>query len=141
VSANDGTIAPSAIDRIAQQLELVRSKSIAVRRLNLLSKLAGAVQLVGGTLLGVGAGNGIHFLLPSGKSVVAYPAVGVPTSQTLHEASLVASSSDVVVIYDHVGINPHWLNHLDWLGSHITAPRWIRVTEAAWDLPDWIERS
>jgi hypothetical protein len=36
-----------------------------------------------------------------------------------------------------VGLHPAWLAHLDWLGGHIRAARWVKATEAAWQLADW----
>ena len=140
LNSTDGSIAPGAIERICVQLEAVRSESVAVRRLNLVSKLGYAVRLIGGTLDGVGIGNGIYLRLPDGRPLVAYPAVGVPTAQTLHEARLFSPADNVAVIYDHIGLSESWLRHLDWLGENILVPRWVKVTEAAWDFADWEDR-
>jgi hypothetical protein len=136
VGATDGLIAPEAIERICVQLEVVRSESVAVRRLNLVSKLGYGVRSIGGTVAGVGIGSGAYLRLPDGKLVVAYPSVGVPTAETLHEARLFSPDADVAVIYDHIGISEKWLQHLNWLGDNITMPRWVKVTEASWDLAD-----
>ena len=137
LSKHTRRFAPSALRRIGVQLELVRSESIAVRRLNLVSKIVSGVEQIGGRVVGIGTGSGVHLQLADGKSVVGYPAVGVPTAETLHEARLATPADDVAVIYDPIGISPDWQKHLDWLGTHIAVPRWVKVTDAAWDFADW----
>lgn len=130
-------LARATIARIISQLELVRSESIAIRRLNLYSKLAHAIQSVGGSVIGVGIASGVYLALPDGRTLVAYPTVGVPTAESLHEARLSAATDDVAVVYDPIGISPTWLKHLEWLAEHIAVPRWVKVTDAAWDFADW----
>ncbi len=131
------TIARSALDRIVAELEIVRSESIAVRRLNLVSKLTSGIERLGGKVDGIGTGSAVHLRLVDGKRLVAFPAVGVPTAETLHEARLATTVDDVAVIYDPIGISTEWAEHLTWLGSHIAVPRWVKVTDAAWDFADW----
>ena len=137
LTKHNRTFARSALDRIGAQLEIVRSESIAVRRLNLVSKLANGIEQIGGSVVGIGRGTGVYLRLADGKTVVAYPAVGVPTAETLHEARRATPADDVAVIYDPIGISPEWQEHLDWLGTHIAVPRWVKVTDAAWDFADW----
>ena len=43
----------------------------------------------------------------------------------------------VAVVYDHVGMHPQWLQHIDWLGSHVRSARWLKAHEVAWQLADW----
>jgi hypothetical protein len=132
-----GRLADEAIGRICIQLEEVRSESHAVRTVNLVSHLRYAVEKIGGSVSGVGLHNAVHLRLADGKHVVVYPAVGVPTSTTLHDATINAPDRSVAVLYDPVGLHPRWLGHLDWLGSHVHGARWVKVTEAAWHFADW----
>jgi len=132
-----GVITEPVVMKICHQLEVVRSGGIAVRRVNLVGGLAHSVQMIGGSVEGVGPANGVHLRLPDGCALVVYPAVGVPTSLSLHEAVEHAPNKPVAVIYDHVGLNSKWLQHLDWLGGYISGPRWIKASEAAWQLADW----
>ncbi|MCO1381917.1 hypothetical protein [Burkholderia multivorans] len=67
----------------------------------------------------------------------AYPTVGVPTSTTLHDASINSPDRSVAVVFDHVGLHPRWLGHLDWLGDHIRTARWVKASEAGWQFADW----
>lgn len=137
VDPNTGRLADSSVERICLQLEEVRSQSHAVRSVNLVSNLRNAIQTIGGQVIGVGPNRAVHIRLPDGRNVVAYPTVGVPTSTTLHEASTSSPNQSVAVIYDHVGLHPRWQGHLDWLGQHIQAARWVKASEAGWQFADW----
>jgi len=137
VDADTGLLADRAVARICLQLEAVRSQSHAVRTLNLVSTLRNAVEQIGGTVAGVGLHKAVYLQLADGRDVVAYPAVGVPTSTTLHDATTNAPDRSVAVVYDPVGLHPSWLGHLDWLGRQIRSPRWVKVNEAAWQFADW----
>lgn len=139
VDAATGALTAPAIDRICVQLETVRSESHAVRALNLVSSLRLAVEKIGGEVSGVGLNNGVNIRLPDGKRLIAYPAVGVPTSSTLHDAVTNAGERSVAVVYDPIGLSPRWLGHLDWLGTHVRVVRWVKISEAAWQLADWQE--
>lgn len=133
---NTGFLSQQAIERICVQLETVRSQSHAIRNLNLVSNIRNAVTQIQGEVLGVGAHNAIFIRLPGEKEVIVYPTVGVPTSVTLHDASINSSKKSVAVVYDPVGLHSRWLGHLEWLGSEIHSVRWVKSFEAAWRFAD-----
>lgn len=137
VDAGTGRLADVAVERICLQLEAVRSQSHAVRNVNLVSNLRNAVETIGGHVAGVGLNKAVYIQLPDGRNVVVYPTVGVPTSTTLHDASTNSPDRPVAVVYDHVGLHPRWLDHLDWLGDHIHTARWVKASEAGWQFADW----
>ncbi len=137
IDTSTGRLADEAVARICLQLEEVRSQSHAVRHVNLVSNLRNAIQTIGGRILGVGANKAVYIQLPDGQNIVAYPTVGVPTSTTLHDASTNSPDQSVAVVYDHVGLHPRWLGHLDWLGQHIHSARWVKASEAGWKFADW----
>jgi len=137
IDSTTGRLAAEAIERICLQVETVRSQSIAVRSLNLVSNLRNAVEQIGGTVSGVGLNKAVYIRLADGRDVVVYPTVGVPTSVTLHDATTNAPDCSVAVLYDHVGLHPSWLGHLEWLGCHIHTARWLKASEAAWQFADW----
>ena len=137
IDPTTGRIAEVAVERICLQLEEVRSQSHAVRSVNLVSNLRNAIQSIGGQVVGVGANRAIYAQLPDGRNVVVYPTVGVPTSSTLHDASTNSPDQSVAVVYDHVGLHPKWLGHLDWLGEHIHSAKWVKASEAGWQFADW----
>jgi hypothetical protein len=137
VDPNTGRITDDAVGRICLYLEAVRSRSHAVRNINLASRLRSAVEQIGGKVVGVGLNKAIYVRLANGREVVVYPTLGVPTSKTLYDAMTNAPDRSVAVVYDPVGLHPDWLGHLDWLGEHIRSARWVKVTEAAWQFADW----
>ena len=137
MDAGTGRLADDAIERICIQLEAVRSQSHAVRSVNLVSNLRNAVETIGGQVTGVGLNKAVYIQLPDSREVVVYPTVGVPTSTTLHDASANSPDRSVAVVFDHVGLHPRWLEHLDWLGGHIRTARWVKASEAGWQLADW----
>ena len=134
---NTGRVSDSAIARICLQLEEVRSKSHAVRTINLMSNLRIGVEAIGGEVIGMGAGKGIHVRLPTDQLVVVYPTVGVPTSTTMHEASMNSPDQSVAILYDHVGLHPRWLDHIDWLEKCIQTTHLVKACEAGWQFADW----
>jgi hypothetical protein len=132
-----GRLKEEAIARISLKLEAVRSQSLAVRNLNLVSSIRNAVEQIGGRVEGVGLNKAVYIQLPDGRNVVVFPNVGVPTSMTLHDATTNAPDRSVAVVYDSVGLHPSWQGHLDWLGGHIRTARWVKSSEAAWQFADW----
>jgi hypothetical protein len=134
IDVASGQLTDAVIERICTQLEFVRAQSHAVRGLNLFSNLKLAIERIGGGVAGVGVHNAIYLKLPNGKAIVAYPAVGVPTSVTLNEA---VDRAFAAVVYDHVGLDERWIKHLAWLGDNIHAARWVKASEAAWTFAGW----
>jgi len=137
VDPKSGRITTEALERICLQIEEVRSQSHAVRFVNLVSNLRNAIETIGGEVTGVGINKSIYLQLPDGKRLIVYPVIGVPTSTTLHDASIFSPHQLAAVVYDHIGLHPKWLNHLDWLGQHIHSARWVKASEASWIFADW----
>jgi hypothetical protein len=137
VDQTTGQLTDRAIDQICYQLEAVRSRGHAVRNLNLASHLRIAVEKIGGYVMGVGINKAMYLRLADGKDVVVYTTLSIPTSITLHHAARNSPNSSVAVVYDHVGLHPDWLEHLDWLGNQISVVRWVKATDAAWCFADW----
>ncbi|HFF3031788.1 TPA: toll/interleukin-1 receptor domain-containing protein [Stenotrophomonas maltophilia] len=136
-----GRLADEAVERICLQLERARSESIAVRHVNLVSKIRADILKIGGQFLGAGRSNSLHLQLADGHPLVAYPSVGVPTSSTLHEASINCLGKSAAVVYDSIGLLPTWQTHLDWLGGYVRGVRWIKASEAAWQFAAWEEHA
>lgn len=140
IDADTGKLVDEVVSRICLRLEAVRVESHAVRNVNLVSNLRNCIAQIKGEFIGVGANKAVQIKLPDGRDVVVYPTVGVPTSTTLHDASASSPNQSVAVIYDHIGLHPRWLEHLDWLGSHIRPVRCVKSSEAAWKFADWADR-
>lgn len=132
-----GALAESAINRISEQLEAVRSLSHATRQLSMITAVQSAVELVEGNLVGVGANRGMLLKLRSGREIFVQPTIGIPTSLTLQETLERAGNVDSAVVYDHFGMKKSWQLHMDWLASKVTGSRWMKRTDAAWDIGGW----
>lgn len=137
IDSATGCLSDSAIERICTQVETVRSQGIAVRHVNMVGRIQNEIEMIGGRLLGIGPHKAIYLLLADGRNVVAYPIVGVPTSINLHLAVSHAGISPPAVIYDHVGLLPSWVKHIDWLGENIKTAKWVKACEAGWQFADW----
>ena len=137
IDAAMGLLQPAAIEKICVRAETCRSEGLAVRWLNFLSRFRQAVEQIGGSVSGVGPYHAIHVTLPSGKTLTAFASLGIPSAVQLHQAQQRAPAGDVAVVYDPVGLNKEWIDHLEWLGVHITPVKWLKSHETAWALADW----
>jgi len=137
IDASTGRLEDSAIERICSQVEAARSEGIAVRHVNMVGRIRNEIEKIGGRLQGIGPHKAVYLQLADGRGVVAYPTVGVPTSVTLHNAATHAGGSLPAVVYDHVGLLPSWIKHIDWLGEHVKTARWVKACEAGWQFADW----
>ncbi len=137
IDLDTGKLTDRAISDICLQLETVRSRSHAVRNLNLVSNIRLDIEKIGGSVAGVGINRSVFIRLPNGNDLVVYPTVGVPTATTLHDAMKSSPGRSVAVVFDYVGLHPDCLEHLDWLGVHIRSARLVRVNESAWHFADW----
>ncbi|WP_229634098.1 toll/interleukin-1 receptor domain-containing protein [Duganella qianjiadongensis] len=132
-----GQFAQSAIDRICSQLEDVRSLSHATRHLSMVTAVQDAVQQVEGKFDGIGANRTLHLTLRSGRKLMVQPTIGVPTSTILQETFERAGPDESAIVYDHFGLKRSWQSHMNWLAQKVPGARWIKKTDAAWDLGGW----
>lgn len=134
---SDQTLEASALDRVCDRLEDFRSLAHATRHLGIVGAVEEAVAKIGGEVEGMDAHRAMQVRLNKTTRILIQPTVGVPTAVTLQHALERAGKSDAAIVYDHVGIKPSWIAHLRWLASSIKGARWIKSTEAAWDLAGW----
>jgi hypothetical protein len=138
-----GRLSDGVIRRICAQLEALRSRGHAVRHQQLFSHVQQAMELLGGSITGVGARHAMHLRIPRGRGerqAIVYSTVGVPTAVTLYEVLKQSESGrSLALVYDETGVERSWLDHLDWLGHYIHEGRWVKATEAAWNFSDWEE--
>lgn len=139
--AADGPIADQSVNRITGAIENLRSRSIAARLMAIVGKLRIEAEAVGAKVENIGVHRAIPLLLTNGKRLYAYPVVGVPTSDMLNDVANKAQNAgqgtDALLVYDHLGIKPAWLDHLKWLDDNIDVVRAIRVREASWALAEF----
>lgn len=121
-------------EEIAIEVERIRSRSIAARFRSLTGKLTAELTRIQAQVEGIGASHAIAVRLSKGRRLRAYPIVGVPTANVLHEIAernMGSEDEAAVLVYDHAGIRDPWIKHLDWLDANISAVETIKVFEAA----------
>jgi hypothetical protein len=134
----DGPIVDVTANSIVLRVERLRSMSIAARYMSITGKLRADVEKIGGAIEGIGAHRAMAVRILNNKLVWAYPVVGIPTAETLNDivkkAKRAEQDSSPILVYDHIGIRPGWIEHLSWLDEQIKSVRAIRVSEAGWAL-------
>lgn len=140
-----GSLSENAIEEISKKLEDVRSRSIAARSLSIAGKFRAALSTIGAEVVGVGLHRSIKARLEDGRMLTAYPAVGVPSAQTINSVETLASTNrdnaiKPLLIYDHTGIGPAWEKHLKWLDAYVLNVELIDVSRAAWEIIGRIEQ-
>jgi hypothetical protein len=133
----DFSLQPTALDRVCDQLEDFRSLAHATRHLSIVGAVEDAVAKIRGRVEAMDAHRAMQIRLHSGKQLIVQPVVGIPTAVTLQQALQRAGKLESAIVYDHMGIKPSWLTHMSWLGTSVQGARWIKSSEAAWDLAGW----
>lgn len=133
----DGQLIDAAVQRVCRQLEAVRSLSHAVRMMSLMESVRGAIDQIEGRVDAVGPGRMMQVTLRSGRQISVQPTLGVPTAVTMQETLVRAGHENCAVVYNHYGMMKRWQDHLDWLARRVGGSRWIRQSDAAWDLAGW----
>lgn len=131
-----GQLTQAIVEAIALQVEVLRSKSVALRHANITGHLRSSIEKMGGSVEGVGQRRSLVLKMPSGEPLVAHPSVGVPTAVTLHDAVRDGDPRRAILVYDHVGLSEQWMSHLDWLGTSFNAVKWIKSRQAGWELSE-----
>jgi hypothetical protein len=140
----DGPLTTPVVERILNTVELLRSRSLALRHAAIAGALRSATEEIGGSVVAIGARRGMKIVLADGRTFCAFPAVGVPTAEHLQEAAehlkvveLSTAATAPVLVYDHVGLHHRWQKHLDWLHENLHVVKTLQITQAAWQLADW----
>lgn len=132
---------PELLSLIAKRAETLRSRSIATRHLDLVGRLKSEVERIGGQFEGIGSYRSVSVTLPRGRTLEAYPMVGVPTAEMLNDIQNKAGKAGhgrfPCLVYNHVGIRPLWMEHLRWLDTEISSVRTLKVSDAGWELVEW----
>lgn len=141
LEGSDGPIVAATVGQIMLAVESLRSRSIASRYMSITGKLRADVERIGARVEGIGAHRAVAVRLLNDRKIWAYPIVGVPSAETLHDVADKARRADQsekpILVYDHVGIREAWSAHLKWLDENISAVQAIKVSEAGWVLAAW----
>lgn len=132
--APDQTLPESRIEQIAQILERLRSKSVAIRQAKLIGTLRSAASNLNGRLSHPGLMRRVKCTFPGGKALQVYPIVEIPTAEHVHRIVENAENSTCALLYDHLGVMQKWQDHLSWLGKQVDDFHWIRAGHVYNDL-------
>jgi hypothetical protein len=139
--APKGPLIEAMVTRIILEVESLRSRSIAARHMLMAGRLRAEVVKIGGAFIGIGAHRAMRLRLEGGRELLAYPMVGVPTAETLHDVASKAIQAGFgeppILVYDPTGIRAQWETHLKWLDDNIASVRAIKIIEAGFALVSW----
>lgn len=138
-SGQAGQLTLAAIKRICDAVEDTRTRSVTARFQQLISTLQASVLRGRGKLEGLSLRRSLIVATPKGKRIAVYPALGVPTSYTLFDATRDNHPPPVAVVYDDGGVEEQeWKAHMDWLSRYVKgAVRLVSSYKAGWDFSDW----
>ncbi len=117
--AMESSLTSTTADRVIQQAEVTRIRSLNARRLRVVTDLVDQAQANGLTAV-VHPVDGVDFLRNDRKVARAIPIVGIPDAPTIQEVE--RSMSEEVrlrtrLIYNGLGLDPDWRQHLEWLNA------------------------
>lgn len=137
--AQPGHLSYAAIKRICDSVEDARTRSVTNRFQQLISTLKDSVERGGGTLDGLSLRRSLTVTTPGGKRIAVYPALGVPSSYTLFDATRGDHVPPSAVVYDDTGVEEQdWKDHMEWISSHVKgAVRLVSSFKAGWHFSDW----
>jgi len=135
----NGHLNDEVVLNICNGVEDLRARSVAERYQRLLSTLKDSVAKGRGKIEGVSLRRSLIVATPNGTRIAVYPALGVPTSHTLHNATLDNHPSPVAVVYEEAGIDEQeWKAHMDWITHYVRgAVRLVSSHRCGWDFADW----
>ena len=127
-----GVLEKHVLEDIVDQVERLRARGMAARHTEVAGKLKVGIEATGGRIVGIGAYRSVSIKLKNGVEAWAYPVIGVPTANLMHDISQRAQNgnqSKPYLVYDHTGITEPWLMHLDWLDKFIPEVDFLRVSD------------
>lgn len=132
-------LSPAALERLCNEVEQARTRSVAARYTQLISTLRESVRRSGGSIEGMSLRRSVIVKVRNGKRIAVYPALGVPTSYTLFDATRDSHTPPVAVVYDEGGIEEReWKAHMEWVSHHVRpAVRLVKGYTAGIDFNDW----
>lgn len=135
----NGQLTPSATLAICDEVERVRTVSVTARYQLMISTLAGSIQRGGGRIEGTSLRRSLIVSTPSGKKIAVYPTLGVPTTYTLHDATLDGHPPPVAVLYEEAGAEDRqWRTHMNWISQYLDhAVRLVDSYRSGLVFQDW----
>lgn len=118
-----GKITDDKVNAILITAERLRSKSIAIRHLKMVSQIKEEATSLGYSYEGIGKHRAVLLRNANSNRVLAYPIVGIPNAMTInsiHQNHLNTQTPISIFVYDDAGFSKKWMNHIEWL--HVVVP-------------------
>ena len=139
-SDNKSYLSEDTISKIVNQVESLRSRSLASRQDNIITEFISAANKAG-IKVDLQPNKFITLQCSDGKELVIIPTVGVLKAFVYNQSEKLVSrikSTNVVevyLLYDHRNIREKWLSHLDWLDNYLPV-KTIKIVE----VEKWLKR-
>lgn len=133
------TLTEECLTRICRSIEDLRAEGVATRYHQLMDVFGASVRRARAKIAGYSLRRSITVETSQGNIISVYPALGVPTTYTLHDATLDNRPLPVAVVYDGVGIEEkRWVTHMNWISEYLKNDvRLIEPHAAGWKFEDW----
>ncbi|OCW20438.1 toll/interleukin-1 receptor domain-containing protein [Pseudomonas sp. S3E12] len=137
--ADGQSLTPACLHRICSSVESLRAEGVATRYHQLIDAFRASLQRSRATIEGYSMRRTITVKTRLNEYISVYPTLGVPTTYTLHEATLDNHTPPVAVVYDDVGIDEkRWVTHMEWIGGFLNDKvRLIKPYSSGWHFEDW----
>lgn len=134
-----GALTEEALTDLCRSIERLRAEGVATRLNQLIDALSFSLSRSKAKIAGYSLKRSVTVRRANGDIISVYPALGVPTTYTLHDATLDNHAPPVAVVYDDVGIDEkRWVSHMTWIGDFLKKEvRLIAPYSAGWHFEDW----
>jgi len=134
-----GRLTKESEHSICDAVERMRTFSVTARYQQLVSTMADSVRRGGGRIEGTSLRRSLIVSTPSGQKVAVYPTLGVPTTYTLHDATLDGHSPPVAVLYEESEVEEReWHAHMKWISQYLSqAVRLVDSYRSGSVFQDW----
>lgn len=135
-----GKITDNKVIEILVTAERLRSKSIAIRHLNMVSRIKTEATKLDYTYEGVSMHRAVLLRNANSNRVIAYPIVGIPNAliiNSIHQNHLSTQTPISIFVYDDAGFSEKWMKHIDWLREIVPDVKPVKFRYLDYALPEF----
>ncbi|MGL5995775.1 MAG: toll/interleukin-1 receptor domain-containing protein [Pseudomonas proteolytica] len=137
---SDGvSLTNQCLAHICRSAEDLRAEGVATRYRLLMNAFGTSLERAQATIEGYSLRRSLTVKPKRGEPIYVYPALGVPTTYTLHDATLDNHPAPVAVVYDNAGIEERrWQTHMEWISNYLEKDvRLVEPYNSGWRFLDW----
>ena len=134
-----GRLTREAEQFICDEVERMRTVSVTARYKQLVSTMSDSIRRGGGRIEGTSLRRSLIVSTAAGQRVAVYPALGVPTTYTLHDATRDGHAPPVAVLYEESEVEEReWHAHMKWISQYLNqAVRLVDSYRSGAIFQDW----